>query len=176
MHPDRSGRRGERLHSLREQAEHHPGEDIAAAGRRQLRRRVGVDRDPAVRRGDHGIGALQQDDRAALPRRAARPLGLAAGSVEQPGKLAGMRRHDARRADRLEQCLRVFRKGGQRVGIEHRALSRAENRQGLVAGFAADPCAGADQRRIAPGVREKGAELVEIRRPGATMTPVSAAA
>ena len=130
------------------QPKHHAGENIAAARRRQVGRRVGVDRSPAVGRGDHRVGALQHDDRAALPRRPPRPLELAAARVEQARKFALMRRHHHRRTDRREQGLRVLGERGQRIGIEHRPLAGCEDRQGLVAGLGANSGARADQRGV----------------------------
>ena len=93
--------------------------------------------------------------------RAPRPFGLAAAGIEQAGELALVRGHHHRRADRREQGLRITGERGQRIGVEHRPLAGFEDRQGLVAGFAADPGARADQRGIAPPVREQGAKIVE---------------
>ena len=45
-----------------------PGENVAAARRRQIGRRVGVDRGSAIGRRDHRIGTLQNDDSAARAR------------------------------------------------------------------------------------------------------------
>ena len=108
MNPGRCGGRRKRLHALGEKPEHDAGEHIAAARCGQLRRCVRVDRSSSVRRGDHGIGTLQQHHRAALPRRAARPLGFVAGRVEEARKLARMGGHHAGRADGREQCVGIF--------------------------------------------------------------------
>ena len=48
VYPGRRRGRCEGFHALGEQPEHDPGEHIAAARRRQLRRRVRVDRNPSV--------------------------------------------------------------------------------------------------------------------------------
>ncbi len=122
---------------------------------------LAVDRDPAVGGGNHRVGALQHDDRTALPRRPPRPFGLAAGGIEEAGELALVRGHHHRRADRREQGVRIAGERGQRIGVEHRPLAGCEDRQGLVAGFAADPGARTDQRGIAPPIREQAAKVVE---------------
>ena len=52
----------ERVHMLGHQASDVPCKHIAGAGRRQPRRRVGVDDSPPVWSGGHCIGALQDND------------------------------------------------------------------------------------------------------------------
>ena len=97
--------------------------------------------------------------------------------VEQAGKLALMRGHHARRADRREQRLRDLRQTTVSASASSTArLPRGEDRQRLVAGLAADAGARADQRRVAPRVGEQLAERRRSPQPGCTMTPVSAAA
>ena len=82
MNPYRSGSRGEWLHTLGEETEHHPGKNIAAPRRRQKCGRVRVDRSATVGGGNDGVGTLEQDYRAALLRCATRPLLFAAACVE----------------------------------------------------------------------------------------------
>ena len=140
MHPDRRCRRRERLHALRQKPEHDPGENIAAAGRRQLGRRVRVDRDAAVGGGDDGVGALQHDHRAALPapRRRARSGLLPAGSNRRANSPScGVITQGERIAENSVAGLLGER--GQRIGVEHGALLRLEDRQRFVAGLLTRP-------------------------------------
>ena len=95
VQPHGGGRGEERLHALGEQAQDDTAEDIARAGGGQGRRRVGIDNCPAIRRGDHRIGAFQDDDGAAASGGGAGAGELVAARVEHAAKLAVMRRHDA---------------------------------------------------------------------------------
>ena len=91
MQPDRRGGGLESRHALRQKPQSDAGENVARAGGRQLRRRSFVDHGAAIRRGDHGVVALEQHYSAARPRRAQGTLDLAAGRVKQPGELPFMR-------------------------------------------------------------------------------------
>ena len=64
MEPNRGGRGLERRHALGQQAGGHSGQHVAGAGGRQIGRRIRRDRRTAVGGRDHGIGALEENDRA----------------------------------------------------------------------------------------------------------------
>ena len=64
MDPDRGGGSLEGRHALREEAGDESGQHVASTGRGEPGRGIGVDRRAAVRRSDHGIGALVDDDGA----------------------------------------------------------------------------------------------------------------
>ena len=84
-----------------------PEPAVASVGRRIL-----VDRGATVGRGDHRVGALQQDHRAALLGGAPRAVELAARGIEQPGELAFMRGQHTRSVDRGEQRRRIVGENG----------------------------------------------------------------
>ena len=58
--------------TLRQQAGDHAGQHVAAARRREVGRRVGIDRRPAVGRGDHRVGCPSAPRRRRLSAAAAR--------------------------------------------------------------------------------------------------------
>ena len=101
MQPDGRGKPLRKRAALRGEAGDEAAQHVARAGGGEGRRQVPADRGASVRRGDHGIGALEDDDRAREPRRraGARELvvrGVHAGRAgEQTGEFALVRRHDA---------------------------------------------------------------------------------
>ena len=127
-----------------------------------------IDRGAAVRRGDHRVGALQHDDRSALPRRRDAPARACC-------------RRDRRAARTRPRCgvstqgarIAANKASGSPVNEVSASASstadfrRAEDRQRRVAGLAANPGARADQRRVAPLVGEQLRKARRDRQPGA---------
>ncbi len=98
MQPD--GRAGsfERRHALRQESRDESREHVATSSRRQPRRRVGVDRGPAIGRRDDSIGPFENDDGAGQSRRIACTIELRGPERrdigEDPRELALVRGHD----------------------------------------------------------------------------------
>ena len=138
MQPHRGGGRRERLHALGQQPEHDAGEHIAAARRRQLRRRVRVDRGAAVGRGDRRC----RRPSAAPPRRSAALRGAPARACCRP---VSNRRANSPSCGVITQGERIAENsasGSSANEVSASASSTArlparENRQRLVAGLAA---------------------------------------
>ncbi len=84
-----------RLQALGEEGGQHPGEDVAAAGRRERGPAVGGDEHALARGGDERVGPFQQHDRPEARRRASHgseSVGIDLGGVgaEEPRELAAV--------------------------------------------------------------------------------------
>ena len=60
----------------------------------------------------------------------------------------------------FEEFFRKVLKDGERVGIQHHRLARAERRKRVGAGFAGHPVAGADQHGVLARIRQKIREIL----------------
>ena len=72
MEPNRTARRFEHWHALREQSADQAGENVAGTRRRQSRRQVDANGGAPARLGDDRISALGDNDSAQKRRRRAR--------------------------------------------------------------------------------------------------------
>jgi len=122
-------RRLEGLHPLTEEGGHDAGEHVPRAARRHPRVPGLVLVEPLAVR-DEGAMALQHDDRAVLLREPDGGGGpvlehLAGRALEEPRRLPGMRREDARRPGDAEARLGL-REAVQPVGVEDERDRRAE--------------------------------------------------
>ena len=69
VQPRGTASRPEWSHTLRHQPDNDAGKHVARPCRGEVRGRIAVDDRPAIRRGDHGIRPLEQDDGAGASRR-----------------------------------------------------------------------------------------------------------
>ena len=81
VHPSRGGNPLEGVHPLGQQAEDHSGKHVSGPGRGKPGTRRGIDRGSSVRRGDDGVGALQQHDGARARGRGAGESSLAPSPI-----------------------------------------------------------------------------------------------
>ncbi len=125
MKPGGCGCGLERRHSLREQRGNDASQNVPAPAGRELSGGVRIDDRATVWGGDHGIGALEQDDRVALPRSVPGALQLVALEMEQARELACVRGQHTRANNGSKQVLWRVGERSQRVGVEHgRSLGR----------------------------------------------------
>jgi hypothetical protein len=153
VHPDRRGGSGERLHPLRE-PDDDPGED-AAKRRSPARRRVRVDRNPAVGGGNNRVGALEQIT-APLAGLRARPPGLLPAASNRRANSPSWVITQA--ADCREQL-----SGWSANEVAHRHRARCAFRRRVARGLpgSAPTPAPTEQHGVAPC----GEECAEIVRP-----------